>query len=108
MTAMRANVFWGDPDGNKAFKHIDEVRQKLFDSLFDPTSPVHKNLSKEQLCRLIDRLITHYEFRANLDWSKEQFYSVPAALPAKPNNILGVNLNLNPLQKDGVNVATFE
>lgn len=99
--AKRTTVFYGDPGAEEAFKKIDKAAAEVLSSLTDPSSPLHKTLSKTDLPRVIERLLKHYEFRAQLDWSKEQYYEVGSGNPSPtmPTFMLGVH---------GGEVSTFE
>lgn len=91
-TRKRTKVFWGDEGAEALFKTINTQSAAIADAMSNPNSPVHKCINKQDLPKLWDRILKHYEFRAQLDWAKEQYYEVGSGTPSPINNLfLGVH-----------------
>lgn len=90
--SKRARIFYGDPSAEKMFQKLDEFADKLLQACFEPDSSILKSIGPERLAKLIERYIEHAEFRARLDWAKEQYYEAGNGTGTAPTSNVYVNL----------------
>jgi len=73
---LRRAVFYGDPGADKVVQKLDKVASDITDALYDPNHVFHKTIPKHEFVKVFCRVIEHMEFRAKLDWAKEQYYEI--------------------------------
>lgn len=70
----RTRVFYGDPGADELTKHFENFCIDFLDSFNDEESEMLKILPKSNLVEVLALVKDHIEFRAKLDWAKEQRY----------------------------------
>jgi len=84
---LRPTIFYNDANAEIALAKIDQCAGDLFDALKDPQHSMWQ-LGGKNIVELLNRFVSHYEFRARLDLAKEQYYN--------PNPVAGTtNIQIN-------------
>ncbi len=71
---IRHTIFYGDPGAEQAFKDLDDSGKQVFLAMMNPDHPMHKVFGKGQFLEVLKLYHALYQFRASLDWAKEQHY----------------------------------
>lgn len=90
----RLQAFYGDPGAQEGFNQIDKFAMDLFAATIDPNHIMLKTIGKLEIVKMIDRYMTHVEFRARMDWARERHYELGSGVSQGPT----LNMNFGEAQ----------
>jgi hypothetical protein len=70
----RTRIFYGDPSAEKLTKKMDAFSSQFMNAIGNSEAEMWKVVPKSDIKDILSRLLDHLEFRARLDWAKEQRY----------------------------------